>query len=516
MKDIFRYAALLLATVMIMGSMASCGRQNDKDEDGATDEVSTSAETSVSAEGFIDFDAPEIDEYVEDLAAVYAKRGETFTWCGNEGQAPDKEEDTGDLRNDALYFRQRQLEETFEVNWVNFRPTVAVDENNQAMFEYVLQDVLAGVGAYDACYGTTVAIAQPLFMNNALADLSGYEYIDLEREWWTPGLMDIYGIEGSIYFLNGSIVTSNYEDTYCVAFNKKIAEDYHIDGLYDLVYNNEWTFDKMFEVASVISSNANKSGVYRYGGDMPGTSAFYAHGFTIGKLDANGTPYIEESVSSELFEIAEKYSAVFGDETITANTLGGSQGHWEWVSDKYGYEDFNEMFADDQFMFYFVKTGEVAWLRIHDVKFGILPIPKGSAEQENYISNTDMWGASNVFVPKSSRNTELSDVMIECLAALGYKYIKPAYYDKMLKTRATYDYESKGMIDIVFESKIYDIIDFLAVGGNINMESDIVRLVRVAMQENCENFVSRYYLQAKIVSSNINMILKNIHKDQAY
>ncbi|MBR5447096.1 MAG: extracellular solute-binding protein [Clostridia bacterium] len=513
MKGIFRYAALLLATVMIMGSMASCDRQNDKDEDGATDEVSTSAETSVSAEGFIDFDAPEIDEYVEDLASIYAKRGETFTWCGNEGQAPEVEEDTGDLRNDALYFRQRQLEETFELNWVNFRPTVAVDENNQAMFEYVLQDVLAGVGAYDACYGTTIAIAQPLFMHNALADLSEYNYVDLEREWWTPNLMDIYGIEGSIYFLNGAIVTSNYEDTFCIAFNKEIAEDYGIDGLYDLVYNNEWTFDKMFEVASVIPSNANKSGVYRFG-NAEGMTTLYAHGYRVAKFDENGTPYIDESLPNELYELSEKFSVIYGDETISAICKGGKQGHYEWVIDKYGYDDFNDMFADDQFLFYFLNTGEAADLRRHDVQFGILPIPKGSTSQENYISHTYMWGASNVFVPRSARNTELSDVMLECLAALGYKYIKPAYYDKILKTRATYDYESKGMIDIAFETKSYDIIDFLAVGGNINMESDLVRLIRGAIQEDNDAFASRYFLQAKIVSSNINMIINNIHKDQ--
>ncbi len=513
MRRLFKQVSLLLSILLLLSSLASCGSLDKDGEENSNKEENTTADTVAGEDGFVNFDAPEIDEYVDELADMYAKKGETFTWCGNEGQAPEVEEDTGDLRNDALYFRQRQLEETFELNWVNYRPAQIADSPNQAVYDYVMQDVYAGIGAYDVCYGTTIAIAQPLFMHNALSDLSGYNYVDLGREWWTPNLMDIYGIEGSIYFLNGAIVTSNYEDTFCIAFNKEIAADYGIDGLYDLVYNNEWTFDKMFEVASVIPSNANKSGVYRFG-NAEGMTTLYAHGYRVGKFDENGTPYVDENLPSELFELSEKFSVIYGDETISAICKGGKQGHYEWVIDKYGYNDFNDMFADDQFLFYFLNTGEAADLRRHDVQFGILPIPKGSTSQENYISHTYMWGASNVFVPRSSKNIELSDVMLEGLAALGYKYIKPAYYDKILKSRTVYDYESKGMIDIAFETKSYDIIDFLAVGGNINMESDMVRLIRGAIQEDNDSFTSRYFLNARMVANNIKMIMDNIHKDQ--
>ena len=172
------------------------------------------------------------------------------------------------------------------------------------------------------------------------------------------------------------------------------------------------------------------------------------------------------------------------------------------------------MFAKDRFLFYFLTTGEAAWLRVYEVEFGILPIPKGDKSQKNYISSTGTWGASNVFVPKSAKDVEMSDVMLEALASLGYKYIKPAYYDMILKSRATYDYASKGMIDIIFETKRYDIIDFLATGGNINMDSDFVRIVRGAIDENASSFVSRYKLQAKIVNNNIKRIRKMVEKDQ--
>lgn len=110
----------------------------------------------------------------------------------------------------------------------------------------------------------------------------------------------------------------------------------------------------------------------------------------------------------------------------------------------------------------------------------------------------------------------MTDVMLEALASLGYKYIKPAYYDMILKSRSTYDYDSKGMIDIIFETKRYDIIDFVAIGGSINMDSDFVRIVRGAIDENASSFVSRYKMQAKTVNKNINRIRKMVERDQSY
>lgn len=502
----------ILSLIVLFGvTFSSCAEHQSGVKENK-DDITAEAETA--AKQYIDFTNREVDDYVNGLADDYDFNGRTFTWCGNEGQAPVKEEETGDLRNDALYYRQRQIEETFGIDWVNFWPP-DLGTGNQGVYDHVMQDVLAGVGAYDLCYGTTIAIAQPLFIQNVVMDLSGFSCLDLTKKWWTPGLMDFYSIGGSIYFLNGAIVTSNYEDTFCIAFNKDIVEEYNIENLYDLVYNNQWTFDKMFEVASVIPTNENGSGTYRFG-DPNAIATLYAHGMTLSKYDAEGFPYIELNLPAEMYDLAVKFSAVYGDETICAMSKGDYSGFRasEWCENKYGYDDYNEMFAKGNFLFYFLTTGDAAWLRIYDMAFGILPIPKGDVKQENYISSTGTWGASNVFVPKSAKDTEISDVMLEALASLGYKYIKPAYYDLILKSRATYDHDSKGMIDIIFETKRYDIIDFLATGGNINMDSDFVRIVRGAIDENATSFVSRYKLQALIVNNNIKKIKEMVIKDQ--
>ncbi|MBQ9921686.1 MAG: hypothetical protein IJO52_05840, partial [Clostridia bacterium] len=76
MRRLFKQVSLLLSILLLLSSLASCGSSGDGGEADATEGESTSAESVAGEEGFVNFDAPEIDEYVDDLAAVYAKRGE--------------------------------------------------------------------------------------------------------------------------------------------------------------------------------------------------------------------------------------------------------------------------------------------------------------------------------------------------------------------------------------------------------------------------------------------------------
>jgi len=500
-----KMTALVLALLSILPLFTACA---DSDENETTD-----ARESVTYE--IDADLiSDIDKYVDDLAEFWYDEyaGMTFTWCGNQGQYPIRAEETGDIQNDALYHRQREIEEKFGIVWNNLVTVHDGITANYSVYDYVMQDVMSGNGAFDACYGTTIQVVQPLLAQNTMYDLSSYEIIDFDKEWWPRGIEDNYSINGAMYFLNGPIVTTHYEDTYCFAFNKQIVEDYHIENLYDLVYNDQWTFDKMFEIASVIPTNENGSGTYRFG-NPSGLAAMYAHGITLTSFDETGSPYIAPDVTEELYDLSVKFSSIYGDNSISANVKTRTVSKWETVEQKYGRNSFNDMFDKGEFLFYNLTTGDAAELRWFDVVFGILPMPKGDENQENYISSTDNWGTVNVFVPKSAKNHQLSDLMIEVLAALGRKHIKPAYYDKILKSRTMYDHDSLGMVDIIFDSKVYDLIDFIAINGGIYQETDFVKVVIAAMQENNSSFVSKYKMQAKIANRSIKELIEYIEKD---
>ena len=165
--------------------------------------------------------------------------------------------------------------------------------------------------------------------------------------------------------------------------------------------------------------------------------------------------------------------------------------------EKFGYESYSEMFADNQLLFFFGTTGDAAWLRTEETNFGILPVPKGSTAQEEYVSYIESWGAYHVVVAKTTTARDVTDVILEAMGALSMKYLKPAMYDNILKSRATHDTESQEMIDIILAGKKYDLVNMLA------DEDSFVAMHEDAVSVSSEGFASKYKMQAKILNKKI-------------
>ena len=487
-----RIIALVMLLCMALPMFVACG--DDKAPASTTGVVFGGQNNSAT----VDPEIKEVDAYVSELAAEQkaSVQGKTFTWIGV--GVTEETEETGDLEEDALYFRQRDLEEIFGISWVTAE-NEGVEGGPHPTFENVRKDVMAGTKAYNVVGGTTAAVCQPLFLQGCLADISGYEVLDLSKDWWTQSLRDTYQIAGATFFLTGMIQRTYYLDSYCVMYNKAVAADYHVPNLYDFVKNNEWTFDKFFEIAELVPTNENGNGAYRF--NRPdGTVLMYANNMPITHFNELGNPYVPSELSKELSDMADKFSAIFGNGAIAAGVA-----EKESILDKYGRESFNEMFTAGELLFFFETTGEAAWLRgAADVDFGILPMPKRDTAQEKYISYIEPWGAYHVAVPKTTNDEHVTDVILEAMGALSKKYLKPAIYDSILKNRSTHDKDSKLMIDLILEGKTYDLINML------QTDESYVQMLDVAFSTTSASFASKYKMQGKVMNRRIEQVLKDI------
>ena len=501
---------LLLVILMVVPAIVSCGDSGEEPKNTINYDTEAGGEDEETEEDPLIAD---IDEHMGELSTLFSFKGETFTWIGPGGwEAPEKDEETGDAVSDAMYFRQREIEDAFGLDWVNNKAEmVGLEDGLSPAIELIKQDVMAGTGAYDAGYGFNMH-TQVLLINDCLMNLTDFTNVDLDREWWYSGMREYLSIGGELYFLTGPIVSAYYQDTMSIVFNKQVAEDYGIEGLYDIVKDGDWTFDKMLEVASAIPENSSGAGAYRYA-DADGMSIAIAHGYTLTDFDENGNPFIPDALPQGLVDIADKYSAIFSDDTQSVNLKGRNSGNHESFTEKYGYENMQDMFADGKILFLFIPTDEAAYLRKQDVNFGFLPIPKGSDAQEDYISYGAARSAFNVFVPKSAKNSQKVDVVLEAMGALGYKYFKSTCYDNMLKSRSVKDIESKEMLDIIFETKKYDIINVVDKGANTSSDGEMVTLFNTVFEESSSGFVSKFFIKGKIVNANIKTILGNIQAD---
>ena len=468
--------AIMLAVFTVISLLVSCakpgGRSGSKEKTDTDDEYTT---------------------YVKELARDVNFDGMTFTLIGRSGgNFPIKDEETGDIGSDAVYHRQRDLEDIFGISWEPVITEIGPDTADQ-----VINEVMAGGDSYDLANGSTQTVGQPLLNAGVIMNVSNLEHVDMSREWWIEAMQTDYAIKGQTFFLTGPIVVNNYCDTTCMLFNKTVTELYGIDDaeLYQTVRDGDWTLDKMFEVASAVPENPSGSGVWRYD-EPPGFDFIFTSGYRITKFNDEGEPYVEDKLPVEFSNLSDKLCPVFSDDSQTINLKYKKN---EEAGSKYGVEDLKTLFIDDRALFRFGTTEGALEMRKEDVTFGILPYPKRDSSQKEYCSYARMGQDSAVYVPRTVKSLELTDVITEAMGALSQKYIKAAYYEKLLKGQSVFDAESSEMLDLIFSTKVYDLIAFYS-GADFNQWGDFLDTLNDSIRFDNSNLASGYAGSARLTN----------------
>ena len=483
-----KYLAVLLSVIMILAVLASCSKSGNG---GGSNKVT-------------DLD-DEYTTYVKELAEDVNFDGMTFTLIGkDDGNFPIKDEETGDISSDALYHRQRDLEDIFGISWEPVKTEIGPDAADQ-----VINEVMAGGDSYDLVHGSTQTVGQSVLNAGVIINVSELEHVDMDREWWIEAMQTDYAIKGQTFFLTGPIVVSNYRDTTCVLFNKKVTELYGIADadLYQTVKDGDWTFDKMFAIASAIPENPGGNGVWRY--DEPaGYDFILTSGYRITKFDEDGAPYVEDKLPVEFSNLADKLCPVFSDDSQTINV---KYKKGEEAEKKYGVEELQTLFIDNRALFRFTTTEGALNMRKEDVVFGILPYPKVDDTQKNYCSYARMGMDSAVYVPRTIKSLELTDVITEAMGALSQKYVKDAYYEKLLKGQSIFDAESSEMLDLIFSTKVYDLIALYS-GADYNQMGDYLTTLDNAIKYDNSNLASGYAGSAVLTNVFAKQLVKAVEK----
>ena len=160
-----RILALILAALMIGAALASC----NQGEGSGTQDTETGVATEPAEKN-------EIDEYVHELATRYDTEGKTFTYIGHSVNFPTEEKETGEILSDSLYYRQRDLEEIFGIDW----DPVSLD-GGPATKDQVINEVTAGGSDYDLACGGMLTCGQALLNAGVIRTVQDLEHVDFDR-----------------------------------------------------------------------------------------------------------------------------------------------------------------------------------------------------------------------------------------------------------------------------------------------------------------------------------------------
>ena len=368
-----------------------------------------------------------------------------FNGAAWESQDIYQEEDSDDPIKAAVYKRNMTLQDKYHATIAQVEQSstgaVAKKAINSGSDEYqvLMCDTKSTLSLVQACL---------------LKDLNSLEGLDMTQPWWDQNLVKNCSICGKLFFATGDISIMDNDATWVMMFNKKMISDFDLESPYDLVRNNQWTFDKMFEMMQKVHSDENGNGKVDYDEDKFGFvthnsslgAFYYAAGLQVIEKDADDMPIFPEQNAEYVNLVLDKSIQIWSDKTIT----------WSADRDGYGAVELQEIFQDGRGLFMGEVMQLVFRLREMDIDFGLIPFPKYDSEQKNYGHFVHQTTAL-LSIPVTCKKIDKIAPFIEAMAYESMYTVTEAYYETALKGKYFRDPESREMLTIILNSRTFDL-----------------------------------------------------------
>jgi len=470
-----KFAAFLLAVLCTAPLFAAC---SDTDTDTNVQDTTSAAEAETTA--------PETTRIQADLPDedFGGKELRIYTWSHEDTKVQNDfwtEGETGEPLNDAVFQRNAAIEERYNVKIKN------IEEVRLEMNGKVNSSILAGDDLWDVL-NDSVSNGNLYAQAGHLYELTALDYFDFDAQWWDQRFIKDMTIGNLLYQAMGEFNTMSHSQTWGFIFNKKMASDFSLDNLYDLVRNGTWTIDVMFEMMQTVAADTNGDGVMDQNdrwGLFTESSNMYQHmlgaGEAVAVKDADDMPVI--SINNErAISVMEKAYNIMAEKKLTF-----SAADWSHIATSSIFTEYIiPMFMDDQGLFYFTGIGNTfKHLREMESPYGVVPNPKYNEEQEEYFNGVGPGWATTVAIPVTCAEPEFASFLLEALAAESVETVTEVYYNILFENKGLRDEDSIEMVELIIDTRIFDI-------GYLNNWGLVVNHLSTVPTQPTFDFVSRY------------------------
>lgn len=427
MRKICSRFLLLLLSVSLLVSCNQVETETDTDDTANTDtEISTDTDTSGETE---------IDWYgALDEGLNYDGYTFSILWYENDDWdiylAP--EEVTGDSLNDAAIIRNDEVAELLNIE---------ISQTSDPNYEKTFRNMVYGdEQTYDLVCFWAPGERSAFVTEHLLYDWLSLPYVTLGNSWYNQTANAAYTLGGKQYFCVSDL-TFPVHQHFRILFNKELMADMGMETPYQLVFDGEWTLDRLEEYCA---------GAYR---DLNGNGSVddkdqFGLGFNRGKgsafpLNCGEVQVIVGENGFELNLFSERIVS------IVERTVG-------WTSNQdYLFTPMNEMYEvfNDGRLLFECYSSDPDLLRDIDFDFGYLPYPKYDESQTDYV----VWAEGGMMaVPSTADSPARTGAIVEALSAASSKYIKDAFIEKYVLNRILRDEESQRIYRMMRENEVYD------------------------------------------------------------
>ena len=355
------------------------------------------------------------------------------------------DEETGEALNDAIFRRNRRMEEQFGFSLTEIGTTHPNQVRDRAR-----TSVQAGSDDFDLAM-TTPDLALGLAQLGFLEMIDRIPHIDLSAPWWDQDMIRDFSIGRRVFFTTSDFSFNHYSVTIPVLFNKQLHAGLGLDCPYTLVREGRWTLDTFGQQARAALRDLNSDGIFdRH--DQWGLLSFN-YIYTVSMLNGIGARFVAKDaddfpmLNTNTEGFISRFHTLFDVLQTEGWLFGGTRGAM-------GLQHM-EMFMNNQSLFWIELINTATFLRAMDNDFGILPTPKLNEQQEAFISGTGFPHLK--CIPITTADLERTGIILEALSAESRLTTLTVYYDTMLVNQVmNRDEESAEMLDIIFGNRVYE------------------------------------------------------------
>ena len=411
-------------------------------------------------------------------------------WCSREIYA---EQETGEPLNDAVYRRNRTVEDKYNFEIKEYRSDNPFNDAQKA--------VKADDGTYDV-FMLGLNEEGTMAQNGYLIDLYSVPHISLDKPWWDQRAVNQLNIGGKLYYALGDINTQDNDSVFVAFFNKQLIADYMLEDPYPIVRDGKWTLDKFNQMIIEISRDLNGDGIMGiedlYGQLGEEFGAYMLFAGAGGKVAANNSENYPELVinNERTSAIIDKMLVSMGnrDLTLLANDYSGKYGNpWDDLT--------RPMFKNNQGLFYMIGMGTGNLMRDMEIDFGVLPMPKFDEAQTEYYCPVGTYNATAACIPVTNDRLEFTGFALEAIAAESMYTVTEAYYDINFMNKNLRDEESIEMLKIILSSCSYDLGYMFNFGG-------MTDIFAIMARKNVNTFASDYEKKADKAQKDIEKLIE--------
>ncbi len=441
-----RIIASLLLSLFLISSVACSGGSGT---DVSSDSTSSSDVVTTAPEGVVDTSysgsLESVDYGGSTFKIVSTNSLNDYTYPTTQNFAS---ESNGEVVNDALYDRDRWLEDKFNVK-VEY--TDARDGGLSASqgAKRIMNSVMAGDYEYDLVIEDMAQYTRMLADNGVCYSLNMVDGIDLSADYWFPELNNVLKIGESQCFVACPLSPRFYGSVYIIMFNRDLAADLGLDSFYDMVKSGAWTFEALDKASTVALADIDGDTFItkndRFGFAYEGLTAY-------SMMIGTGNHYIkndgdtlrvtlnDENIVNILQEMAKIFDSDYGFMYDNDTT-----GYWE-------------ILESGRYLFQNTCTFNLAGFRDYTYDYGILPMPKYDEEQDGYYGYSQPFANAGPIIPLTVSADRLSMVgtLTNAMCAYGYDYIRPAVFENVIQLKGARDEASAEIIDMIFDNITFD------------------------------------------------------------